>query len=145
MNPFNTQERLTQFIKQNMKRASFRRNVDWYQPIEIYVFNLDILEKENIKGIIEKTKMSTIPISLVDFVKRKPWVKHQKLLKKKGIFSFPEVVRKGQKPTAKDASEKILIFNYKDIVLVDLMYNMLKRDIYERYTIDDVISHPWFN
>ena len=61
--------------------------------------------------------MSTIPISQVDFQQRVQWQQHQKLLKKKGIFSFPEVVRKKRKPKAEDASEKTLIFNYKDIVL----------------------------
>ena len=116
-NPFNTKGRLTHFIKQNIERSSFKSKKNWYQPIGLYVFNLDILKKENIKRIIEKTKMSTIPISQVDFQQRVQWQQHQKLLKKKGIFSFPEVVRKKRKPKAEDASEKTLIFNYKDIVL----------------------------
>lgn len=116
-NPFNTKGRLTHFIKQNIERSRFKSKKNWYQPIGLYVFNLDILKKENIKRIIEKTKMSTIPISQVDFQQRVQWQQHQKLLKKKGIFSFPEVVRKKRKPKAEDASEKTLIFNYKDIVL----------------------------
>lgn len=109
-NPFNTKGRLTHFIKQNIERSSFKSKKNWYQPIGLYVFNLDILKKENIKRIIEKTKMSTIPISQVDFQQRVQWQQHQKLLKKKGIFSFPEVVRKKRKPKAEDASEKNINF-----------------------------------
>jgi hypothetical protein len=151
MNPFNTDERLQHFIDLNLKRARGKDINLWSQPIELYIYNLgDIeLEKKFIKKHINNTEFTIIDTKLILNIDDRPkWVKYMKLLtkRKNKKFSFPKIIRKTKNPKKKDASVKLLIFYYKDIVLdITLKIDDLKGDFKDHInysiTIDRISAY----